>query len=359
MKPKVLLIQEYIPYYRMPIFNRLAEEVDLTIVYSEGTLPTEAKFTPLYIPKRRIPINLFVKKTSRVLSKQSYYKLAKKYDVVISIAYYKWWDMMMMEYLPHKYKYIYWGIGVSASYGVPYDSNFSIAKKTFRHAKKVDAMLFYSDYPVRKYKEMGISKDKLFVAHNTVEVADAPYISEGRNSILFIGTLYKEKKVDVLIDSYHTTYQKNCNLPRLIIIGDGEERITLENKVKDLNQEGNIEFVGKITDDNILKNYFAKAIICVSPNQAGLSVLKSMGYGVPYVTHKDAITGGEIFNIHHGVDGILLNDFSELDNILLETATNKDKYIEMGRAAYNFYHNERLPKNMVQGFVDAISYVLK
>lgn len=358
MKPKVLLIQEYIPHYRIPIFNCLAEEVDLTVVYSEGTLPPGAKFTPLYIPKRVISINLFLKKISRTYSTQCYYMLAKKYDVVICIAYYSWIDMTMMEFLPRKFKYIYWGIGVAAAYDVPYDSSPSFARKTCRHARNVDAMLFYTDYPKKKYISMGIDEEKLFVANNTVEVADVPYISEGRDSILFIGTLYKDKKVDLLIDSYKRAYLKNTELPRLIIIGDGDERSVLEKIVREYKLEERIEFTGKITDDEILKDYFAKALICISPNQAGLSVLKSMGYGVPYVTHKDAITGGEIFNIHHNIDGILLKDFSELDNILIKTVTNKEKFLEMGRAAYNFYHKERLPQNMVQGFVDAIKYVL-
>lgn len=359
MKPKVLLIQEYIPHYRMPIFNGIAEEVDLTVVYSEGSLPPGAKFTPLYIPKKVIPINLFFKKTSRTYSTQSYYQLAKKFDVVICIAYYNWIDMSMMEFLPHKYKLIYWGIGVAASYGVPYDSSPVFAKETCRHARNVDAMLFYSDYPKKKYISMGINGEKLFVANNTVQVADVPYISENRDSILFIGTLYRDKKVDVLIDSYYSAFQKNKKLPQMILIGDGDERAALEKKVEELGLGNFVEFTGKITDDNILKDYFSRAIICVSPNQAGLSVLKSMGYGVPYVTHKNSITGGEIFNIHNGIDGILLKDFSELENIILEIATNKNKFLDMGRAAYDFYHKERLPQNMVKGFLDAINYVLK
>lgn len=357
-KPKVLLIQEFIPHYRMPIYNGLAEIVDLTVVYSAGTLPDGAKFNAMYIPKTTVPINLLIKKTSRTFSHQNYYMLAKNYDVVICIAYYNWIDMTMMEFLPHKYKFIYWGIGVAASYGVPYDSSPSFARETCRHAKNVDAMLFYSDYPVKKYIKMGVNPEKLFVANNTVEVADIQYTSENRDTILFIGTLYKDKRVDVLIDSYYKAYLQNKEIPKMIIIGEGEERTELEAMVAKYNLEAYVRFTGKITDDNILKEYFMKALICVSPNQAGLSVLKSMGYGVPYVTSKDAITGGEIFNIHNGTDGVLLNDFSDLDKILIDITNNKSKYLKMGEAAYDYYQNERKPEKMVEGFVNAINYVL-
>jgi len=358
-KPKVLLIQEYIPHYRMPIFNDLAEQVDLCVVYSKGTLPPGAKFMTKYIPTRTIPINLLFKKTGRTYSTISYYRLAQDFDVVICIAYYKWIDMTMMEYLPHKYKLIYWGIGVSASYGELYDTNQSFAKQTCRHARNVDAMLFYSDYPVRKYVSMGVPPQKLFVANNTVEVSSLTYTPRNRNNFLFIGTLYKEKQVDVLIEAYREAQSKNDNIFPLTIIGDGSERSRLESMVKSYKLSNNITFVGNITNEQILKSYFSNSILCISPNQAGLSVLKSMGYGVPYVTHKDAITGGEIFNIHNGLDGILMNDFSELENILIECSCNPEKYLSMGKAAYDFYHKNRMPRIMVKGFIDAIKYVLQ
>lgn len=47
--------------------------------------------------------------------------------------------------------------------------------------------------------------------------------------------------------------------------------------------------MGGVYNDEELVSYFEKAIICIFPDQAGLSVLKSIGYGVPYVMHKDAI----------------------------------------------------------------------
>ena len=357
-KPKVLLIQEYIPHYRIAIFNLLADLVDLTVIYSEGDISSEATFKTLYIPKKVLPINIFNKKINIVFSKKSYYKIAKDFDVVICIAYYNWVDMIMMEYLPHKYKLIYWGIGVAASYGIPYDSSESYARKTCRHANKVDAMLFYSDYPVKKYSLLGVSSSKLFVANNTVQVYNCSYSPSGRNTILFIGTLYKDKGVDRLILSYLAAYKKNSLLPNLIIIGDGEERVYLENIVSSSNLSHKVTFAGKITDERILSEYFSKALICVSPNQAGLSVLKSMGYGVPYVTHKNAITGGEIFNIHDGIDGVLLNDFDELEEIINQCAENSVKFLKMGREAYNFYCSYRQPQVMVSGFIDAINFVL-
>ncbi len=44
MKAKVLLIQQVIPSYRIPIFNLLAESVALTVVYDPAPVPEGARF---------------------------------------------------------------------------------------------------------------------------------------------------------------------------------------------------------------------------------------------------------------------------------------------------------------------------
>lgn len=342
----VLIIQYVIPSYRVDIFNLLASEVNLTVLYSEGTVPEKCKFKTEKFPV----IKLHYKFHTRNL-----YKYASKFDVVICTLDFSFFYANILDLLPRKYKIIYWGIGVSASYKCRYDENQMQAKYILWHIRHADSMLFYSDYPVQKYTKLGAPKEKLYVAHNTVSV-NPVNINPEKSSILFIGALYAQKKLDILLHSYYRAYLKRRDIPILHIIGDGDQKSILQDYVNDNGLENNVLFHGQITDDELLAPYFSDAIICISPDQAGLSILKSMGYGVPYVTHKNAITGGEIFNIHNGEDGVIIDDFSELEDIILNCYDNREMYYSMGVNAYNYYHNHCKPEVMVSGFLNAINF---
>ena len=82
-----------------------------------------------------------------------------------------------------------------------------------------------------------------------------------------------------------------------------------------------------------------------------------MGYGVPFVSSKNAITGGELFNVHNGIDGVVMESEDELAAVVKDISENPDKYITMGKKAKEFYDNYRTPKHMAQGLWDAIQYV--
>lgn len=347
-KIKVLLIQEVITHYRVEIFNRLSELVDLTVVYVKGNIPDDLKCKTLYNPYYKLRYKFY---------KYNMRKIARQYDVVICPFDFSYMFSRLVDIFPRKFKLIRWGIGVAASYDVSYDSCEKTVKKFCKKIKKADAAVFYSNYPISKYKKMGVSDKKLYVANNTVIVEKLDSIKE-KDSILFVGTLYKQKGVDILINSYLNAYNKNSDIPKLVIVGDGEEKDNIKKLISDNKLDDKIILTGAIFDEKVLCEYFSKAIICVSPNQAGLTVLKSMGYGVPYVTHEKAITGGEIFNIVDGENGFIIKDWQELDEIILSCTNNKSKFLEMGAKAQEYYNTHCTPENMVKGFVDAINYAI-
>ena len=315
-------------------------------MYSEGDEPKDIQFKVIKVPTFKFYYRIH---------KINLISFANRFDVVICMFNFSYLFFRLFEYFPRKFKLIYWGIGVSASYNCRFDSDQNFIIKNLKHIKRADAIIFYSSYPIEKYQHLNINEEKLFVANNTVAVSQ--YRSSSKDMILFIGSLYKEKKVDVLLHNYYEAYNENVNIPNMYIIGDGDQRNSIEKWINDNKLQDKIILTGSIFDDNQLVSYFERALMCISPDQAGLSVLKSMGYGVPFITHLNAITGGEIFNIKNGYNGILINNFSEIKNIILESILNPSKYIEMGINAKNYYESYRTIDNMANGFFKAIDYV--
>lgn len=348
---RVLLIQEGIPYYRVPIYNELAKRVELTVLYANGDLPEDTHFRSIKSPAVRFANRYSMHKTSIC-------KLARNFDVVIVPFLMSYIPYKMLPKLPRKYKVIYWSIGVAAAYNTPYDGSDVINAMFLKYLNRPDACLFYSSYPVEKYAKLGFDKNRLFVANNTVQVIPAEPPSE-KNNIIFVGSLYKQKKIYELLENYNAAYGERQDIPDLIIIGGGDEYEAIKAWIAGCGLTEKIALKGEISDEKKLSEYFGASLACISPGQAGLSVLKSMGYGVPFVTTRNAVTGGEIFNIENKVNGVILDSYSEIKNIILEIAANKEKYILMGCKAQTFYEENRQVSMMVDGFEQAINFVCK
>lgn len=348
---KVLILYNKIFHYRIPIWNCLAEKCDLTVTYSDGDgkIPNgiECKFKIKHLPKRKIG--------KFVIQKDNIRQLSKQYDAVIAYGDIAWLKYSTLPWF-NKTKVIYHTLGVSASYSKGYDENKGWDKIRKFFYSKADALAFYTQYPIEKYSSMGIAKEKMFEAPNTVAVA--PIVSDSeKNTIIFMGTLYKEKGIQLLLDAYLNLKNK-YQLPILNIIGEGPDFNDIKQWIEFNNMHNLIQLKGAIYNIDEKAKYFAEALACISPKQAGLTVLESMGYGVPFITSKDAITGGEIFNVHNNIDGIIMNKEEELDTIIKDISLNKEKYIKMGTLAQKFYNENRTPQHMADGLWSAIQYAI-
>lgn len=351
---KVLIIYNRVWSYRVSIFDIINQYYDLTVAYSDKSFVGKTYgFKTIYTPGYAIG-PLFFHKTSLK-------KLADDYDVVIAISNVRWISLMLLALRKRKFKFILWGIGVSASYENKLDSKSTWDKVRFFFAKKADAILFYSSYPVPKYVSNGIEAEKLFVANNTVAIKADFNLAETENTktdFMFIGTLYPQKGIDILLNAYIQLNQ-TVSLPVLHIIGSGPMESTIKNLIHSNQLHEKVILHGAIYDQQILVNYFSKSLACISPTQAGLSVLMSMGYGVPFLTSADAITGGEVFNIKHEENGLIYDGTNNgLQEKIVWIINNKDKMLAMGRAAKKHYDGHRKPSDMAGSIMASVEYAL-
>lgn len=351
MKPKVLILYNQLFHYRIPVWNILAEKCELTVTYTTGgeiAVPNSVNFQVMYLPA--------IKKANRfVIQKADIRKLSKQYDVVIAYGDIAWLKFSTLPWF-NKQKVIFWTLGVSASYDSGYDKKSTWDTIRAFFYKQANAMAFYTSYPIDKYEKMGIPRERMFEAPNTVAVESVDSGIE-KDSLLFIGTLYRQKGIQYLLDAYKSN-KDNPNLVPLYIIGKGPDSDIISNWIRENDLQDLIRMKGAIYDNAEKAKYFARAYACISPLQAGLSVLESMGYGVPFITIRDAITGGEVFNIHNGIDGVLMDSVDQLSDVVADIFNNKQKYLDYGIKAKSFYDNNRKPEHMAAGLWSAIQYVL-
>ena len=357
MSMKVLILQSHISSYNIPLYRLLSRKVELTLAY---TIANEAdEDIPFKILKLEY-FNLY----NFIIIKNSFRKLCNSFDVVIFMADLHYISFWLLLFNRTKTKLIPWTIGIRASYKRLY----SLTKKKGiidliygMLLNRFDSVIFYMQQPIPFWQRI-INEEKIFVAHNTVDVLDiGPRQLNHINSILFIGSLYKEKMIYELIEAYILA-KKNINAKdffTLNIVGKGEEYSNIKLFIKEKKLTNSIFLLGPIYDEVQISKLFTKSLLCISPNQAGLSVLKSMGYGVPFVTRENAITGGERLNIINNFNGILYNSQAELVDIISNSFLNKQEYIEMGRNAKEYYMSNATPKHMVNGFIEAINYSTK
>lgn len=355
-KLKVIKLESTIKHYNVPVYNILNQKYDFTVLYYEKSSDSaidECEFKTIYVPAKKVYKFMHIK--------EDIAKICKDYDVVIAVDSINIWNYFTLAFKPHKYKLIYWGIGAPASY----TRHYGEAGKLYyaindAMEKRADALVFYAQEAIDLHLNRGFKGPKMFVAPNTTSVLKREVKPELKDSIMFIGSLYLEKGLQILLDAYKAAYEEDKTVVKLNLVGGGEPLPQIKQWVKDNNLEESVKVLGPIYDNETKADLFQKTLACISPLQGGLSVLESMGYGVPYITDANAITGGEAFNIEDRRTGLRVEGMNaqKLKDIILDISSHKQKYIAMGQNAYEHYWSNRKPEDMAQGVFDAIEYVL-
>ena len=353
-KRKLLILQGSIPVYREKLFNLLGERYDLTIGYIQTSSVKTNSFKSEKVT--------FKKLGGVYLPTFSFLKLLLKFDVIIIMPDLHCINYCLIPFLPLKAKVLSFSIGFRASYRLLYNTK---RRKTFKDyiflfiLKKCDANIFYYSEPLKFWGKL-LNKGNTFIANNTLPVLEVEHQKDQKKSILFIGSLIEGKGIFDLLDAFNNAYKTSSIFKlKLNIVGDGPLRNKVQHFISENRLDKIIQLKGSIYDEQILRDYFKEAIFCVSPNQAGLSVLKSFGYGVPFVTRIDSITGGEKYNILNGVNGILYETKNELYDLISNAFSKLDGYYQMGIEAKEYYDKNLTVESMKDNFIEAIEFNFK
>lgn len=221
--------------------------------------------------------------------------------------------------------------------------------------RQFDAMICYSQRGADEYARQGFPLDNLFVARNSVSPAptwpmpERPKTFSGKPSILFVGRLQFRKNVDLLLGACAEMESQ----PRLVIVGDGPERDTLEALAKEIYPSA--EFVGAKHGAE-LKSYFTTADLFVLPGTGGLAVQEAMSYGLPIIVAQGDGTQDDLVRKENGWQiPPPSGDFDALVSTMEDALSDVTRLREMGKESYRIVAEEINIEKMVETFVEALN----
>lgn len=344
--PSVLIVQPTIPDYRIPFFNGLAATNRLTVTVAhsgQSTTSRQILYNEIRVTKWKIGGFWYQK---GILS------IVNNYDAVIVPLNPRWIHADIMCLLKFPQKLLLWGHGTSHS---------GWADKLRGWAShRADAVILYDRKAGARYTSLLGTSDKIFIAPNTIHVANAGYNPGfAKRDFLFVGRLQQRKRLNDLLLAFSIAA---CKLPSetgLIIVGDGDIKSELQALASSLGIAEKVTFCGKLTDADKLKSIFQRALAYVSPGDVGLGVLHSFAYGVPVITRQNARHGPEFNNIVHALNGLIYDGAVEkLAEIFVRLSEHPEEAVRMGANAYRQYVGCRTIEHMILGFCEAVQYSL-
>ena len=260
-----------------------------------------------------------------------------------------------------------WGLGSPSVSGFRKQGRLSFISQ-------FDALISYSQRGADEYAALGFPREKIFVAHNSVSAPLSSSLPERRSTfniqpvILFVGRLQARKRLDLLLRACAEIQKRGNDFSRsagratevatmktqnirLVIIGDGPERETLQTLAKEIYPSA--EFIGAKHGAE-LKPYFEGADLFVLPGTGGLAVQEAMSYGLPVIVAQGDGTQADLVRKGNGWQ-IPPDDFEILVSTMKDALSDITRLRKMGTESYRIVQAEINIEKMTETFVRALN----
>lgn len=371
-KRSVVIVQRRLTDYRVPLFERLREDlrqagVELRLLYGDPAKSELSKQDGADIAwGEKLPTRYFF---GKFICWQPYYSQVRGADLVIVSQENKLICNLWPLFGPRPYRLAFWGHGVNmqAPRWAGLQEWFKSCTTTradwwFAYTGMSEAIVTGQGFPAEKITNVENSIDTSALQNDCDAVGEHELdelraeLDLGEGPIgLFIGSLYPEKRLDFLLDAGAQLAQR---LPgfRLIVVGDGPLRNRLEAAAS---HHAWLRYVGR--QEGRDKARFLKiASVIMNPGLVGLGILDALVAGVPMVTTDCGLHSPEIDYLRHGENGFMtadsLQDYVQTVERVLHDAALKDHLLEGKiRAAYH-YTIENMAAQFRAGILKALQH---
>jgi glycosyltransferase involved in cell wall biosynthesis len=207
--------------------------------------------------------------------------------------------------------------------------SFAVEKMKARREKilqAADAVIAVSNFMKELAIKIGAEPEKIKVIYNSIDFLPQPpaWQDPKKPVLVFAGRLTPWKGVEMLIGILPKLKQK---YPEIIfeILGDGSEKEKMEKLARDLSLEKNMNFRGRVSEEESHKIFARSSIFVLNSNYEGLphSVLNAFRVGVPVITTS---VGGNPEVVENGKNGLLAayNDERAWEEALLKLLGDKN-----------------------------------
>ena len=330
---RVCCIFNYAPDYRESIYKKIDETFDTQFVFAEEVEHGKDGGIP------KIDYSIFSKKPYRTSNRHLISNYIWRTNI-LKLPFKKFSDFIItgdanLSYFPFFIfcrllgKRTYgWGHGFKTLNGIS-------GMLGRLYMKLINGYFVYSEKGKSRMESFGIPGKKLHVIYNSLsgrisEIKTYPkdiYTQLFKNNnpvLIFIGRLTASKRIDVLLDILKKHKDEGL-LYNLMIIGDGPEKIKLEQQCQELNIQDSVYFYGACHDNAILAPFLYNADLCVSPGNVGLTAISALAYGTPVISHDSFDhQGPEFETIIPNQTGLLYryNDFDDLSKKIRQWLEN-------------------------------------
>lgn len=187
--------------------------------------------------------------------------------------------------------------------------------------------------------------------HNKVKLPiENPYI-------IFSGRLIAERKLELLFEALNHLEDRKIVI-NVLIVGTGPHESKLKDFVKKYKFRSRIVFYGSCYDEKLLGSFYMNALACVYPGSIGLTVIHSLTYGIPVVTHNNLDKQKpEIEALIDGKNGFLFDEnnskdlAAKIEKVFVLSPSDRLSFSQCGmsvvRSRYTPYFQKTILENII------------
>lgn len=352
-RPEIVFVQTVVPHYRVPFFEALQAELGPRLLLVSGnedwTLDIAHAGEVQHAPAR----NRFL--LGRRLLWQSGV-LGPALEAPIAVAnlnprILSGWVLLLARRARGR-KTILWGhVWPRAGRASRTDRVRSVLRRL------ADVLVVYTESEARTARGLSGS-GRVVAAPNALYTAvelEPPSEPALTTDFVVVGRLADEKRPGALLDAFD---QARARLPgdaRLVFVGDGPLRSSLERTARERGLADRVSLRGQVSALEDLRRIYEPAIASVSPGTAGLSVIQSLGFGVPTIVARHARHGPELDAAVEGENALFFDSGSsdELQEALVSAAAERDLWRSRRSAIAASIRDSYTIEAMVAAFLSA------